>query len=172
MGPQSIQNLCSTLTIVAFLQSNLYLGVRGFDESSRSSWLWDSWMSFWEIWVSLVSCNSDEHKLIWAYLGFVSGNALLMGDVDIYLCLIFYLLLEFWEWYDVACFRLGRPPVRPKFLTRNTLLASCHFTFLRSSVMCWEVWSDQFIWSWIHQFFMVNLWCPYFQMYPVWIIYQ
>ena len=39
--------------------------------------------------MSLVSCNSDEHKLIRAYLGFVSGNALLMGDVDIYLCLIF-----------------------------------------------------------------------------------
>ena len=39
--------------------------------------------------MSLVSCNSDEHKLIPVSLGFVSGNALLMGDVDIYLCLIF-----------------------------------------------------------------------------------
>ena len=39
--------------------------------------------------MSLVSCNSDEQKLIRAYLGFVFGNALLMGDVDIYLCLIF-----------------------------------------------------------------------------------
>ena len=32
MGPQSVQNLCSTLTTVAFLQSNLNLGVCGFDE--------------------------------------------------------------------------------------------------------------------------------------------
>ena len=39
MGPQSVQNLRSTLTTVAFLQSNLNLGVRGFEESSRSSWL-------------------------------------------------------------------------------------------------------------------------------------
>ena len=39
--------------------------------------------------MSPFSCNSDEHKLIWAYLGFVFGNALLMGDVDIYLCSIF-----------------------------------------------------------------------------------
>ena len=39
MGPQSIQNLRSTLTTVAFLQSNLNLGVRGFDESLQSSWL-------------------------------------------------------------------------------------------------------------------------------------
>ena len=46
-------------------------------------------MGFREIWVSLVSCNSDEHKLNSAYLGFVFGNALLMGDVDIDLCLIF-----------------------------------------------------------------------------------
>ena len=46
IGPQSVQNLCSTLTTVAFLQSNLNLGVHGFDESSRSSWLRDSWMGF------------------------------------------------------------------------------------------------------------------------------
>ena len=39
MGPQSIQNLCSTLTTVAFLQSDLNLGVCGFDESLQSSWL-------------------------------------------------------------------------------------------------------------------------------------
>ena len=39
MGPQSVQNLHSTLTTVAFLQSNLNLGVPGSDESSRSSWL-------------------------------------------------------------------------------------------------------------------------------------
>ena len=39
MGPQSVQNLHSTLTTVAFLQSNLNLGVRGFVESSRSLWL-------------------------------------------------------------------------------------------------------------------------------------
>ena len=39
MGPQSVQNLRSTLTTVAFLQSNLNLGVCGFDESSQSSWL-------------------------------------------------------------------------------------------------------------------------------------
>ena len=39
MGPQSVQNLCSTLTTVAFLQSNLNLGVHGFHESLRSSWL-------------------------------------------------------------------------------------------------------------------------------------
>ena len=32
MGPQSIQNLRSTLTTVAFLQSNLNLGVLGSDE--------------------------------------------------------------------------------------------------------------------------------------------
>ena len=46
-------------------------------------------MGFREIWVSLVSCNSDEHKLIWAYLGLVFDKALLLGDVDIYLCSIF-----------------------------------------------------------------------------------
>ena len=39
MGPQSIQNLRSTLTTVAFLRSNLNLGVCGSDESSRSLWL-------------------------------------------------------------------------------------------------------------------------------------
>ena len=39
MGPQSIQNLCSTLTTVAFLRSNLNLGVRGSDECSLPSWL-------------------------------------------------------------------------------------------------------------------------------------
>ena len=39
--------------------------------------------------MSMFSCNSDEHKLIWGYLGFVFGNALLMVDVDIYLCSIF-----------------------------------------------------------------------------------
>ena len=39
MGPWSVQNLHSTLTTVAFLQSNLNLGVHGFDESSLSSWL-------------------------------------------------------------------------------------------------------------------------------------
>ena len=39
--------------------------------------------------MSPVSCNSDEHKLIWAHLGLVFGRALLTGDVDIYLCLIF-----------------------------------------------------------------------------------
>ena len=39
--------------------------------------------------MSLVSCNSDEHKLIWVYLGLVFGKAFLAGDVDIYLCSIF-----------------------------------------------------------------------------------
>ena len=39
--------------------------------------------------MSLVSCNGDEYKLIRVYLGFVFGNELLMGDVDIYLCPIF-----------------------------------------------------------------------------------
>ena len=46
-------------------------------------------MGFQEIWVSLVSCNSDEYKLIWAYLGMLFGKALVVGDVDIYQCLIF-----------------------------------------------------------------------------------
>ena len=46
-------------------------------------------MGFQEIWVSLVSCNSDEHKLIWAYLGLVFDKALLLGGVDIYLCSTF-----------------------------------------------------------------------------------
>ena len=46
MGPQSIQNLHSTLTTVAFLLSNLNLVVHGLDESSWSSWLSDSWMGF------------------------------------------------------------------------------------------------------------------------------
>ena len=36
--------------------------------------------------MSLVSCNSDEHKSVCAYLGLVFGKALLVGDVDIYLC--------------------------------------------------------------------------------------
>ena len=39
--------------------------------------------------MSLVSCNSDGHKLIWAYLGLVFDKALLLGDIDIYLCSIF-----------------------------------------------------------------------------------
>ena len=33
--------------------------------------------------MSLVSCNSDEHKLIWAYLGLGFDKALLLGDVHI-----------------------------------------------------------------------------------------
>ena len=45
-------------------------------------------MGFREILVSLVSCNSDEHKLVWAYLGLVFDKTLLLGDVDIYLFLI------------------------------------------------------------------------------------
>ena len=83
----------------------------------------------------------------------------------------FYLLLEFWEWYDVVCFRLGRPPVRPKFLTRNTLL--CQLPFHISEIKCYVLRSVkyEFTWSWVPQVFMVNLWCPYFKMYPVWIIY-
>ena len=44
--------------------------------------------------MSLVSCNSNEHKLICAYLGLVFGKALLVGDVDIYLCLIFLFLFR------------------------------------------------------------------------------
>ena len=39
--------------------------------------------------MSLVSCNSDEHKLIWVYPGLVFDKALLLGDVDINLCSIF-----------------------------------------------------------------------------------
>ena len=39
--------------------------------------------------MSLVSCNSDEHKFIWAYLGLVFDKVLLLGGVDIYLCSIF-----------------------------------------------------------------------------------
>ena len=39
MGPQSVQNLRSTLTTVALLGSNLNLGVCGSDECSQSSWL-------------------------------------------------------------------------------------------------------------------------------------
>ena len=38
--------------------------------------------------MSLISCKCDEHKLIWAYLGLVFDKALLLGDVDIYLCSI------------------------------------------------------------------------------------
>ena len=37
----------------------------------------------------LFSCNGDGHKLIWVYLDLVFGKALLVGGVDIYLCLIF-----------------------------------------------------------------------------------
>ena len=59
-----------------------------------SLWLWDIWMGFREIWVSLVTCNSDEHKLIWAYLGLVFGKALLVGDVDIYLYFIFLFIFR------------------------------------------------------------------------------
>ena len=51
-------------------------------------------MAFREICVSLVSCNSDEHKLIWAYLGLVFGKALLVGDVNIYLYLIFLFIFR------------------------------------------------------------------------------
>ena len=45
--------------------------------------------------MSLFSCNSDGHKLIWVYLGLVFGKALLVGGVDIYLCLIFLIIFEF-----------------------------------------------------------------------------
>ena len=51
-------------------------------------------MGFREILVSLVSCNSDEHKLIWVYLGLVFGKALMVGDVDIYQCLIFLFIFR------------------------------------------------------------------------------
>ena len=42
--------------------------------------------------MSLFSCNSDGHKLIWVYLGLVFGKALFVGGVDIYLCLIFLII--------------------------------------------------------------------------------
>ena len=51
-------------------------------------------MGFREIWVSLASCNSDEHKLIWVYLDLVFGKALMVGDVDIYQCLIFLFIFR------------------------------------------------------------------------------
>ena len=64
-------------------------------------------MGFQEIWVSLVSCNSDEHKLIWVYLGLVFGRALLTDYVDIYLCLIFlFIFLNFENHMILLCFRL------------------------------------------------------------------
>ena len=46
-------------------------------------------MGFREIWVSLVSCKNDEHKFIWVYLGLVFDRALLMVNVNIYLCFVF-----------------------------------------------------------------------------------
>ena len=44
--------------------------------------------------------------------------------------IFFYLLLEIWEWYDVVCFRLGRPPVCPKLKARVFLMpvTVSHFT--------------------------------------------
>ena len=58
--------------------------------------------------MSLFSCNSDGHKLIWAYLGLVFGKALLVGGVDIYLCLIFFnfFFLNFEDDMILLCFRL------------------------------------------------------------------
>ena len=155
------------LDYCSFLLANLRLGVLGFDEFLGSSWLWDSWMGFWEIWVSLVSCNIDGYKLIWAYLGFVFGNVLLMSDVDIYLCLIF--LFAFWilraKWF---CFVLDWSEPKsiqnywPEIL--HLAVAVSHFW-----VLCVE--KRKVTSLFIHQFFIVNLWCPYFKMYWVWIIY-
>ena len=54
--------------------------------------------------MSLVSCNSEEHKLIWAYLGLVFGKALLVGDVDIYQCLIFLFIFRILRRHDFALF--------------------------------------------------------------------
>ena len=42
----------------------------------------------------LVSCKKDEHKFILAYLGLVFDRALLMGDVDIYLCFVFLFIFR------------------------------------------------------------------------------
>ena len=39
--------------------------------------------------MSLVSCKSDEHEFIGAYLGLVFDRVLLMDNVNIYLCLVF-----------------------------------------------------------------------------------
>ena len=44
--------------------------------------------------MSLFSCKSGEYKFIWAYLGSVLGTLLLLNNVNIYLCLIFCLVLE------------------------------------------------------------------------------
>ena len=170
MGHQFVQSLCSTLTTVAFLQTNLNLGVHGFDEWLRSSWLWDSWMGFWEIWVSLVSCNVDRYKLIWAYLGFVFGNVLLMGDVDIYQCLIF--LFAFWNlratWFFFVLDWSESQSIQnywPEIL--HLTVAVSHFW-----VLCVEKHEVTNLFEAGHiSFFMINLWCPYFKMYWVWIIY-
>ena len=51
-------------------------------------------MGFQEIWVSLVSCNNGEHKFVWAYLGLVFDRVLLMGNVNIYLCLLFLFIFR------------------------------------------------------------------------------
>ena len=55
-GPSVRTKLCSTLTTVAFLQANLKLGVCVLMDVHGLR----GWMGFREIWVSLVSCNSDE----------------------------------------------------------------------------------------------------------------
>ena len=63
-GPSVCTKLCSTLTTVAFLQANLKLGVRVLmDVHGLRGCEIVGWVSE-KIWVSLVSCNSDEQKLI------------------------------------------------------------------------------------------------------------
>ena len=51
-------------------------------------------MGFQEIWVSLVSCKSDEHKFIGMYLGLVFDRALLTDNVNIYLCFVFLFIFR------------------------------------------------------------------------------
>ena len=68
--------------------------------------------------------------MIWAYLGFVFGNAILMGDVDIYLCSIFLFAFRIFE-NDMMLFVLDwGPPVHPKLMARVFLMpvTVSHFT--------------------------------------------
>ena len=44
--------------------------------------------------MSLVSWKNNEYKFIWAYLGLVFDRVLLMGNVNIYLCLVFFFIFR------------------------------------------------------------------------------
>ena len=76
------------------LMTNLGVGVCSFDEfydlcgCEIVGWVSEESGCLW------FYSKNDQHKFIWAYLGLVFDRALLMGDVDIYLCLVFLFIFR------------------------------------------------------------------------------